>query len=206
MHLYTFSVAPNPQRIALCLKMKGIDIPTTEVDIRAGEHLNDEFKTINPASTLPALQLDNGTVLTDSVAICVYLESQFPDKPLFGTNTVEYSQVIGWIHKLYTEGLMPIAEILRNQGDFFKNRAMPGKINMPQIPALIERGKLRLDGFWQEMEEHLTEHKFIVGDQLTQADLDCFVICGFAGWAKESIPQECTALLAWYNTVVSIIE
>ncbi len=205
MQLYTFSVAPNPQRIKIFLKMKGIDIPTTEVDIRAGEHFNDEFTSINPASTLPTLQLDNGTVLTDSVAICVYLEHLYPGKPLFGTTPSEYAQVIGWMHKLYTEGLMPIAEILRNQGDFFKNRAMPGKIDMPQIPALIERGKLRLDGFWQAMEEHLTEREFIVGKQLTQADIDCFVVCGFAGWAKETIPADYSSLLSWYNKIESIL-
>ena len=206
MHLYTFSVAPNPQRINFFLKMKGIDIPTTEVDIRAGEHFKEEFKAINPVSTLPVLQLDNGTVLTDSVAICVYLESQFPDKPLFGTNATEYAQVIGWLHKLYTEGLMPIAEMLRNQGDFFKNRAMPGNIDMPQIPSLIERGKIRLDGFWQGMEEHLTERTFIVGEQLTQADIDCFVVCNFASWAKESIPKEYSKLLSWYKKIDSIIQ
>ena len=197
MHLYTFSKAPNPKRLSYFLKFKGIELSTNEVDINKGEHFNDTFKAINPDSTLPALALDDGTVLTDTIAICVYLESQYPDTPLFGTNANEYAQVIGWSHKLYIDGFMAIAEILRNQGDFFKNRAIPGRVNIPQIPDLIERGKTRLDAFWFNMNEHLSDKDYIVGKQLTMADIDCYVICGFAAWVKAQILESCTALLQW---------
>jgi len=201
MHLYTFSKAPNPKRLGYFLKFKNIEIETTEVDINKGEHFSDSFKALNPASTLPALELDDGTVLTDTVAICVYLESQHPDKPLFGINATEYAQVIGWAHKLYVDGLLAIAEILRNQGDFFKNRALPGQIDIAQIPELIERGHIRLDAFWQNMNEHLTDKEYIVGAQLTLADIDCYVLCNFATWVKAQIPESCAALLQWQQRV-----
>jgi len=206
MHLYTFSKAPNPKRLGYFLKIKKIDITTSEVDINKGEHFNDAFKTINPDSTLPALALDDGTVLTDTIAICVYLESQHPDTPLFGTNANEYAQVIGWSHKLYVDGFMSIAEILRNQGDFFKDRAIPGRINVQQIPDLIERGKIRLNAFWLNMNEHLSGKEYIVGTQLTQADIDCYVVCDFARWVKKQIPESCTALLQWQKRVSKILE
>jgi len=206
MHLYTFSKAPNPKRLGYFLKFKGIEITTTEVDINKGEHFSDSFKTINPASTLPTLVLDDGTVLTDSIAICVYLESQYPDIPLFGLNATEYAQVVGWTHKLYIDGLMPIAEILRNQGDFFKNRALPGRVDLPQIPDLIERGNIRLAAFWLEMDEYLSDKAYIVGNQLTLADIDCYVVCGFAGWVKKQIPDSCTALLQWQKRISNLLE
>jgi len=207
MHLYTFSIAPNPQRLDYFLKVKEItDIPSSQIDIRAGEHFFDEFKSINPASTLPTLLCDNGTVLTDTIAICVYLESQYPNKPLFGENSMEYAQVIGWMHKLYVNGLMPIADMLRNQGDMFKDRALPGKVNIPQIADLVVRGKLRLDDFWSEMNEYLTDKEFIVGKQLTMADIDCYVVCGFATWVKAQIPESCTALSQWHKRISKLLE
>lgn len=207
MHLYTFPLAPNPQRLDYFLKVKGLtDIPSSQIDIRAGEHFHNEFKAINPASTLPSLLCDDGTVLTDTIAICIYLESLHPKKPLFGNNSLEYAQVIGWMHNLYINGLMPIAEMLRNQGDFFKDRAMPGKLDIPQIPDLVIRGKLRLDAFWLEMNEHLTNKNFIVGKQLTMADIDCYVVCGFASWVKQQIPTSCQALLTWQKGINNLLE
>ena len=201
MHLYTFSKAPNPKRLSYFLKLKNIKIETTEVDINKGEHFSDYFKALNPECTLPALQLDDGTVLTDTIAICVYLESQHPDKALFGINATEYAQVIGWAQKLYMNGFLPIAEIFRNQGDFFKNRALPGQVDIAQIPELIERGHIRLDAFWQDMNEYLADKEYIVGEQLTLADIDCYVLCYFATWVKEKIPESCTALLQWQQGV-----
>jgi len=205
MHLYTFSKAPNPKRLGFFLKFKGIEIEVTEVDINKRENFSDSFKSINPDSTLPTLILDDGTVLTDTIAICVYLESQYSNNPLFGISTCEYAQVIGWTHKLYINGSMAIAEILRNQGDFFKNRAIPGCVDVPQIPDLIERGKIRLDIFWLNMNKHLSDKDFIVGKQLTMADIDCYVICGFSAWVNEQIPESCTALLQWKERINKLL-
>ena len=206
MQLYTFSKAPNPKRLGYFLEHKGITITTSEVDINAEEHFSDSFKAINPASTLPTLVLDDGTVLTDTIAICVYLESQYPEKPLFGLNATEYAQVIGWTHKLFFEGLMPIAEILRNQGDFFKNRALPGQVDIPQITELIERGNIRLDAFWQAINEHLADKDYIVGTQLSLADIDCYVVCNLATWVKKQIPDSCTALLQGQKRISDLLE
>jgi len=206
MHLYTYAAAPNPLRLSYFMKYKGIELETTEVNIGTGEHFNEWFKNINPASTLPTLVTDDKTVLTDVIAICVYLEHRFPEKPLFGVNPEQYAKVIGWDHSLYVDGLTAIAEIFRNRGDFFKNRAMPGKVNVPQLEVLIERGKLRLDGFWKVFNDHLADKEFIVGDQLTLADIDAYVICGFATRVKETIPESCIEILRWFSGVKQALE
>lgn len=206
MHLYTFKPAPNPQRLDFLLKYKGIDIETTSLDMMKGEHFCEELKAINPSCTLPTLRLADGTVLTDTVAICYYLDSLYPDKPLFGASPLETAQVIGLMHKFFTEGMTPIAEMLRNSGEAFKDRALPGRINIAQIPELIIRGKVRLDGFWLDLNEKLEGKLFLVGEQLTQADIDLYVTCGFAGWAKEQVPVECENILAWQSNVYSILK
>ena len=201
MHLYTFAKAPNPQRLGYFLKYKGIDITTTEVSINEGEHFSDKFKAINPYSTLPALVLKDGTVLTDTIAICVYLEHIYPDKPLFGCSPSEYAQVIGWDHKIYVDGLEAVAEILRNKSEFFKDRALPGRVKISQLDALISRGKTRLSAFWDDLNNALIGHNCLVGEQLTLADIDAFVVCDFAGWVKETIPEQCTQILRWKESI-----
>jgi len=206
MHLYTFSKAPNPQRVEYFLKYKGIEIPTTEVNIREKEQFTDEYKSINPHSTLPALVLNDGTVLTDTIAICVYLDSQFPEKSLFGSTPSQYAQVIGWSHRIYIDGLAAVAEILRNQGDFFKDRALPGRTPVPQLDVLIERGKIRLVGFWEDLNDHLHNRTYLVGKQLTLADIDAYVICSFAGWVKETVPEHCHNIKKWHRRVSSILQ
>lgn len=201
MHLYTFSPAPNPQRLAYYLKYKSINIDTTEVSISKGEQFSEEFKAINPASTLPALVLDDGSVLTDTIAICVYLESLHPEKSLFGSNATEYAKVIGWSHKIYVDGLMAAAEIFRNSSSFFKDRAMPGKLNIPQLESLVERGRLRLTAFWEELDQQFTERDYLVGEQLTLADIDAYVICKFSEMIKAPVSEKYSHLARWRNNV-----
>ena len=202
MHLYTYSKAPNPQRLSYFLDYKDIDIPTTEVNIKEKEQFTDDFLAINPSATLPTLVLDDGTILTDTIAICVYLESAFPENPLFGNTPAQYAEVIGWDHRIYIDGLGSVAEILRNQGEFFKDRALPGRVDIPQFEVLIERGKLRLAAFWDDLNEHLHNRDYIVGDQLSLADIDAFVITSFAGWVEETVPKHCTNIHNWRKKVV----
>ena len=201
MHLYTSPKAPNPQRLAFFMKYKGIEINTTEISIADGEQFSDEFVAINSASTLPVLVLDEGTILTDTISICIFLDRVFPEKSLFGSSDSEYAEVIGWDHRLYVEGLMAVAEIFRNQGDFFKDRAMPCKVNIPQLAVLIERGRLRLHAFWQILDERLANRQYIVGEQLTFADIDAYVICHFASWVKEKVPEDCQSIEAWRRRI-----
>ncbi len=206
MHLYTFSSAPNPLRLVHLLNYKGVELETTEVNIGTGEHFEHWFKKINPASTLPTLVLDDGTILTETIEIAIYLDHLYPEKPLFGSNPLEFAQVIGWDHKIFIEGLMPVAEMFRNRGNFFKDRALPGRINVPQLDVLIERGKMRLDAFWEDFELYIKEREFIVGNQMSFADIDGYVICGFAGRIKEHVPDCCEGIHNWLSRIEALVK
>lgn len=205
MQLYTYDRAPNPQRLKYFLKLKNISLDNVQFDLATGEHFNREFKSINPDCTVPTLVTDNGTVLTDTIAICIYLEKLYPQTPLLGKTDLEYAQVIGWCHKVFLEGFMPVAEVLRNKSDKFKDRALPGRMPVAQVPELIVRGGALLENFWKKMDEHFQSNAFVVGDELTLADIDVFVVVGFAGWIKASINPEHQAFLQWHEKVSQLL-
>ncbi|MDF1692029.1 MAG: glutathione S-transferase family protein [Zhongshania sp.] len=201
MKLYTFSAAPNPRRVGLLLKYKGINVDTQEVDLMSKAQFSESFCAINPRSTLPTLVLDDGTVLSDTIAICVYLDAMYPERGLFGSNDVERAQVIGRCHQIFFEGFAAVADVLRNQGDAFKDRPLPGPLPMPQIPQLVERGNLRIGAFVETMNSELTGREFLVGSSLSQADIDLYVVLGFCGWVKRKIPDTCLVLQAWFASM-----
>ncbi|MBT4520011.1 MAG: glutathione S-transferase family protein [Halieaceae bacterium] len=191
MKLYTFDPAPNPKRVTLFLKYKDIEIDTTQIDMGSGEQLGDDYKRINPLGTLPALVLDDGTVLTEVIGICSYLESQFPDKPLMGSTALEQAQVLSWDHKLFNTVMMAVAEALRNHSPAFANRALPGPLDVPQISELVQRGKLRLEHAWPSIEADLEGRNWLAGDSISLADIDFLVCCEFSGWVKCAPPESC---------------
>ena len=199
MKLYTYDPAPNPRRLGLFLKYKGIELDTEQVDLGALEQLGEAYGEINPLRTVPALKLDSGELLTEVIGACVYLESEYPDKPLLGTNPVEKAQVINWDHRLFMTGFMAIADAFRNAHPAFKGRGMPGPVPLEQIPALAERGQTRLDHFWPMMDAHLANHHWVIGDQFSFADIDLYCIVEFAGWIKQGIPDDCAHFKAWHE-------
>jgi glutathione S-transferase len=201
MKLYTDYKAPNPRRLNYFLAIKDIELETEIVSLNDNENLSEEFAKINPMRTLPTLVFENGEVLTDTIAICAYLERLYPEKPLFGKDEESFAQVLGFCHRIYCYGLDAVAEIFRNSTPFFKDRAMPIRTPLAQNPDLIERGKLRLIDFYKELDNHLRERAYIVGDQLTQADIDAWLVPSFAKWVKVNIPEECEALLAWQKRI-----
>jgi glutathione S-transferase len=192
MKLYTFDPAPNPKRLALFMQYKGIEIETQQIDMMAAEQLGDDFRKINPECTVPALVLDDGTVLTEVIGICTYLEGLYPDK-------LEKAQVVSWDHKLYLGIMMGIASMLRNNGEAFRDRALPGPLDVPQIPELAERGLLQLQHALPKLDAHLATSTWLAGDNLTFADIDLLVGIGFMAWVKQSVPEQCTHLKAWYE-------
>lgn len=197
MKLYTYDPAPNPRRLALFLRYKGIEIETVQVDLMKQEQLSDAFRAINPACTVPALVLDDGTVLTAVIGICVYLEALYPDRPLLGTTALEKAEVIGWNHHLFTGIFMAIADVLRNQGKGFKDRALPGPLSLPQIPELAERGRKMIAHLLPELDAHLAQRPFMAGERFSFADIDLLVALDFLAWIRESVPGELVHLHAW---------
>ncbi len=206
MKLYTYDPAPNPQRLTCFMKYKGIGLDTRQIDMMKGEQLSDEYRAINPACTVPALVLDDGTVMTEVVGICHYLESLYPEKPLMGVTDLEQAQVISWDHKLFMSAFTAIAEILRNTSPGMVDRAMPGPLNLAQIPELAERGRRRLQHAWETLEQEVPTTGWLAGEHFSLADIDLHVCAGFSGWVKHTPPDSCPNLRAYLARVAQELE
>lgn len=199
MKLYTYDPAPNPRRLALFLKLKGLAIDTRQVDLLANKQLGDAYRQINPALSVPALVLDDGTVLTEVIGMYTYLDELHPQPPLMGSTAAERAQVISWCHRLFSGLMMAIAGALRNRGKSFINRALPGPLDTPQIPELVERGLLQIGYILPELDAHLANSKWVAGDSFSIADIDLLVCIDFLAWIRQSVPDECTHLKDWYQ-------
>ena len=205
MKLYTFDPAPNPRRLSLFLRCKGIDLPTQQVDLMANEQLGEDYRRINPAGTVPALVLDDGTLLTEVIGMYTYLENVYPDKPLLGSTPIERAMVISWCHRLFNGLMTAIAMVLRNRGKSFVNRALPGPLDVPQIPELVDRGLLQIRYMLPELDRHLATSTWVAGENFSIADIDLLVSIDFLAWIKESVPEDCTHLKAWYERATAHI-
>ena len=197
MKFYDCSTAPSPRRVRMFLAEKKVDIPTVEIDLRNGEQFSESFRAINPDCTVPVLELDDGTCLTEVFAICQYLEDRFPEHSLFGNNAADAALATQWNIKVEQQGLAAIAEVLRNQAKGFKGRALTGPTGYEQIPALVERGRLRAADFLRRLDEQLADNTYVAGEQFTIADITAMVFTDFAAWIKLDIPEDATNLVRW---------
>lgn len=199
MKLYTYDPAPNPRRLTLFMQYKGIELDTQQVDLGAAEQLEEPYRRINPECSVPALQLDDGTVLTEVIGICSYLEALHPAKPLLGTTPLEQGLVINWDHRIFATMSAAIAGMLRNRSKAFANRALPGPADLPQIPELVERGRLQLEHLLPRLDAELATRPWIAGENFTFADIDLLVAVDFMAWVKQTVPESCNHLHGWYG-------
>ena len=201
MKFYDCTTAPSPRRVRIFLAEKGVSIPTVQVDLRNGEQFTDAFRAINPDCTVPVLQLDDGTLIADAVAICGYLEEIHPDPPLIGTSPQERAVVTALNRQIERDGFFAAMELLRNAAKGLKDRALPGPHNYAQIPELAERGRARLGHFFHAMNARLAERQFVAGSRYTIADISTMVLIDLAGWTKTMVPDECAHLRRWHAAV-----
>ena len=201
MKLYTYSAAPNPQRIELLIREKQLEIPRAYVDLSKGEQLLPEYRAKNPNCDVPMLELDDGTCISQVPAIAAYLEDKFPAHPVFGHTAEQRALVTMWEHLCCSNGFLAVGDILRNTAKGMKDRALVGPHNYAQIPELAERGRLRLQNFYDDMNTRLATVPYMVGDFFSFADITAWVTCNFAGWIKQRIPEHHQHLLDWHARV-----
>lgn len=195
--LYDCATAPSPRRARLLLAAKGIAYETVEIDLRSGEQLGDAFRLINPQCTVPALRTEEGTVLTDNASIAAYLEARYPEVPMMGITPQDKAEIAGWHWRCEFEGLMAIAEVLRNTSPAMANRALPGPVNYPQIAQLGERGLARLQQFMATLNARLENRAFVAADQFSIADITALVAVDFARVVKVKPDERHPHLLRW---------
>ncbi len=202
MKLYDAAGAPSPGKVRLFVAEKGLELPTVAVDLRQGAQLRPDFLALNPAGTVPVLELDDGTCLTESLAICFYLESLHPEPELFGRGAEERARVLMWNDIATLEGYLAIQEVLRNGHPAFADRALPGPVQHAQIPALVERGRLRAEAFFDRLDARLGASAYLAADRFTYADIAAYVYTGFAARALRADPAATRpALSHWFSAV-----
>lgn len=195
--LYDCATAPSPRRARILLAEKGIAHDTVQIDLRAGEQLGEAYRRINPECTVPALHTDEGTLLTDNAAIAAYLEARYPEPPLMGVTPLDKAEIASWQWRIEFEGLMAVAEALRNSSPAMVDRALPGPVNYPQIPQLAERGLARLQHFLVDVDLQLADREFIAAGQFSIADITAVVVIDFARAVKVRPGEQHPNLLRW---------
>ena len=198
MKFFDCSTAPSPRRVRIFLAEKGISVPTVQVDLRNNEQLTPAFREINPDATVPALELDDGTRINDAISICVYFEAIHPQPPLMGETAKEKALIASWQREVERNGFYAVMEAFRNWARGLKGRALPGPYDYEQIPALAERGRLRVAHFFERLDARLAQSEYVAGDRYTVADITALVAVDFAAMAKLQVPESHPHLRRWY--------
>ncbi len=201
MKFYDCKTAPSPRRVRIFLAEKGVDIETIQVDLGSGEQFSDEFRQMNPDCVVPVLQLDDGSCLSEVTAICQYLEACYPEPPLLGTTAEERARVTMWNTKIEQQGLLSMADAFRNSAKGLSGRAVTGSKGYEQIPELAERGRQRVQQFFERLDAQLADSRYIAGPNFSMADISALVVVDFATWIKIGVPDEAVNLARWYGEV-----
>lgn len=180
---------------------KGIEIETVQIDLGGGEQFGDAYRAINPDCVVPALQLDDGSCLSEVLAICHYLEALHPEPELLGTSDEERARILMWNGKVEQQGLWPVADAFRNAAKGLKDRAATGLVAYPQIPELAERGRGRVEQFFRRLDDQLAGNEFVAGDRFSIADISAIVVVDFSAWIKLSVPEDAVHTRRWYESV-----
>jgi glutathione S-transferase len=195
MKLYDGGRAPNPRRVRVFLFEKGITVPLEPVDLGKMAHKTPAYAAINPVQRVPALELDDGTVISESIAICRYFEAQKPEPPLFGVGPKEAAIVEMWERRVEFHLLAPISHIFRNA-----HPAMAA-MEVPQVPAWAEANKPRVMEFLGLLDAALKNRRYIAGDRYSVADITAMISVDFMKPAKLAVPDGMANIKRWHAEV-----
>jgi glutathione S-transferase len=201
MKLFDCKTAPSPRRVRIFLAEKGVEIETTQVDLGEGEQFSEAFRKVNPDCVVPALELDDGSCISEVLAICQYIEEKHPEPALMGGTAEERARVSMWNAKVEQQGLLAMADAFRNAAKGLRDRAVTGSEDYPQIPELAARGRARVLQFFNRLDAQLADNRFVAGDSYSMADITAMVLVDFARWIKIETPGDGANLARWYDQV-----
>ncbi len=197
MRLFDGGKAPNPRRVRMYLAEKGISVELVPVDMGALGHKSEEIAARNPLRRLPVLELDDGSNLSESIAICRYFEELHPDPPLFGRDARERAFVEMWNRRIELGYLMSVAAAFRHIHPAMKDW------EIPQLPEWGEINKPKAIDFLRFMDRELEGRPFVVGDAFSVADITMFIAFQFMKPARIQCPPELVNVLRWYDSVAA---
>lgn len=192
MRLHDSGRAPNPRRVRIFLAEKGVTIPLVPVDIGRGEHKTPAFTALNPFQRTPVLELDDGTAIAESVAICRYIEELHPEPALFGTGARERALVDMWQRRLEFGLLTAVAAVFRHS-----HPAM-AEWEVPQVAAWGEANRPKVADMLGLLDRHLADQPFVAGERFSIADITGLVALDFLKPARLAIPEELAHVRRWH--------
>ena len=195
MKFYDSRLAPNPRRTRIFLAEKGITISTEQVDMGAMQHKTPAYTAINPLQRMPALVLDDGTIITESIAICRYFEMLHPDPPLFGVGPKDVAIVEMWNRRAEINFFSNVAAVFRHTHPAMK------ELEVPQLPAWAEANRPRVTWFLELMDRELAAREFVAGDRFTVADITMQVAIDFMKPARLTVPDNADNVKRWHAAV-----
>jgi glutathione S-transferase len=194
MKIYNSPVAPNPRRVRIFLAEKDIKVPFEDIDIANAVNRQPEFRKKNPLAGVPVLELDDGTCIAESVAICRYFEEQKPEPPLFGVGAKERALVDMWNRRMELTMFIQIADSFRQRHEFFKGR-------IRQCPEYAEVQRQNAEDSLKWIDTELANRRFIAGDKFTIADITAMVGIDFGRISKIAIQPDQKNLARWHAEV-----
>ncbi|WP_027061713.1 glutathione S-transferase [Mesorhizobium loti] len=197
MKLFDGGRAPNPRRVRVFLAEKGITVPLVSIDMGALEHKSQTVSERNPLKRLPVLELDDGTIITESVAICRYFEELHPEPALFGQGALGKAQVEMWQRRMEFNLLSCVAQAFRHIHPAMK------EWEIPQIPEWGEANKAKAVEFLKILDGELASRKFAAGDSYSIADITGLIAIDFMKPARIRVPEDCANVLRWYQAISS---
>ena len=197
MKLFDGGRAPNPRRVRVFLAEKGIEVPLVLVDMGAMGHKQEPVSSRNPLQRLPVLELDDGSILTESVAICRYFEELQPEPALFGQGALGKAKVEMWQRRMEFNLLSCVAQAFRHIHPAMK------EWEIPQIPEWGEANKTKAVEFLKLLDTELANREFAASDAYSIADITGMIAIDFMKPARIKVPDECINVLRWYSAVLS---
>ncbi len=189
--------APNPRRVRVFLAEKGIHVPFEQVDIMSGVHKSADFAALNPIQRVPVLILNDGTAISESMAICRYFEAVQPDPPLFGRTPIEIGVIEMWNRRAELNFFLPVAQYFRHT-----HPAM-AHLEVPQIPAWAQANKPRVDEIIRIFDKRLSTSPYLAGENFSVADITAMIATDFMKPARLTIPDDALHFKRWYAQVSS---
>lgn len=195
MKLYDGGRAPNPRRVRIFLAEKGIEVPLEPVDMGTMEHRSPEIENRNPLRRLPVLELDDGNVITETIAICRYFEELHPAPALFGKGALGRARVEEWQRRMELNFLMPVGFAFRHIHPAMK------EWEVPQIAEWGEANKPKVIEFLGLLDKELTSREFVAGDEFSIADITGLIAVDFMKPARIQLPENLENVHRWYGEI-----
>ena len=196
MILYDYPGGPNPRRVRIFLAEKGIAVPMETVDIMTRRNRQPDFLEKNPTGGIPILELDDGTCISESVAICRYFEELHPEPPLFGTGAKERAIIEMWLRRVELNLMVPIGMV------WVHGHPLTAKL-IRQIPEAAAQNRVRTAMGYKLLNDQLAENDFIAGDAYSVVDAVALATYDFGAGLVGVPPEDGLTHLARWHAAVS---